>query len=101
MINHIVMWRVNKGVDNPEGLKIAKKIKHDFEALTDQLDCIEKMKMQINPAGAPKGNHDIVLVSEFKNFELMQKYLDSEEHQLIAEFLKENTFDRSAIDYIS
>lgn len=47
MIRHLVMWKLNEGIDNPRGLQIAEKIKKDFEKLMEQLDCIEKIELHL------------------------------------------------------
>ena len=99
MIRHLVMWKLNEGIDNPRGLQIAEKIKKDFENLKEQLDCVEKIELHLNDKDSPQGNHDIVLVSEFQNHELMQQYLKSPEHEAIAVYLKQHTSGRTAIDY--
>lgn len=100
MIRHIVMWKVNGGIDNPAGREVAEKIKNDLESLIDQLDCIERIEVHLNDKDASPANHDVVLDSEFRSYEMMQQYAQSPEHVAVAEYLKQHTTGRTAIDYL-
>jgi len=93
------MWKINGGIDNPDGLQTARKIKVDFEKLVEQLDCLEKIELHLNDKDSPEGNHDIILVSDFQNYERMQQYIKSPEHEAIVAYLKQHTSGRTAIDY--
>jgi hypothetical protein len=79
-----------------ENARSAAKI---ISALKDKIDVIKKYEIGINNERASKENYDLILISEFENFEDLEKYQTHPEHIKVVEFLKTIRIKKAAVDF--
>jgi hypothetical protein len=78
---------------------LCEEFKRRLFALKEQIPIIISMEVGINAPSAPAGNHDIVLVAEFKGFEDLRQYQQHPSHQELVDWLKDKREMRVAVDY--
>jgi hypothetical protein len=84
----------------PENLAVhCNELRRRLFALKDQIPLILAMEVGINAPSAPGGNHDIVLVADFKGFEELREYQEHPGHQELVDWLKGKRELRAAVDY--
>lgn len=99
MIKHIVLFKLADEAEGNSKAENAAIIRQRLEALKDSIPEILKIEVAINHAGAPAGNYDIMLDSEFRNLNDLQTYISHPEHQKVGEFIVKVRTGRAAIDY--
>lgn len=96
MVRHIVCWKLK---ENEQGNKL-DEMKKKLEGLKARIGQIQQLYVGINDIAAPLGNWDIVLISDFKNFEDLSAYQNHEAHLEIAAYIKRMTEQRAAVDFV-
>lgn len=92
MIKHIVMWKFK---ENQE-----ETMNQFLQGLNDLKDIIPEIKsMETGVNINPKNEYDAILISEFENFEDLEKYKNHPEHIKVSNLCKSIRIDRQAIDY--
>ena len=99
MVRHIVMFRLADEACGKTKQENALKMKADLEALQGKIAEIVKINVWINSPGAPAGNYDVVLDSEFESFAHLEIYAMHPEHLKVAEFIGKVRTNRAAVDY--
>lgn len=94
MIMHIVMWKL-KEENKKENINKMKKLLMELPAQIKEINHME-VGEDINTAS---GNYDIVLVSEFKSTEYLQKYQEHPAHKKVGEFIGAVRTERTCVDY--
>ncbi|MEX1377364.1 MAG: Dabb family protein [Eubacteriales bacterium] len=94
MIMHIVMWKF-KDENKLENMNTFKKMLMDLPPIIEEVKHME-VGMEVN---LNQGNYDMVLVSEFKSMEDLEKYKNHPEHQKASEFCKGIRIERTCVDY--
>jgi hypothetical protein len=98
VVRHIVIWRMNER--EPEKLAVlCHELRIRLFTLKDQIPLILSMEVGINAPSAPDGNHDIVLVADFKGFEELRQYQEHPGHKELVNWLKGKRELRAAVDY--
>ncbi|ABO35006.1 Stress responsive alpha-beta barrel domain protein [Methanococcus maripaludis C5] len=98
MIKHIVMWKLKDNANANEKLENAKIIKTNLEALKEVIPEIKYIEVGIDSKKF-ENNYDVVLVSEFGNFEDLDVYQKHPSHLKVGKFVKSVAELRTAVDY--
>ncbi len=72
MIKHIILWQIKDEFSPDEKLKIAQNAKKALEALTEQIDGLQMLTVQIQPLTS--SNADMMLESVFSSTEALANY---------------------------
>ncbi len=97
MIRHIVMWKL-KNFEKPEIKALnALKVKDKLYALKKEIVQIKALNVGINLN--PENEYDIVLESEFDNFDNLITYQKHPAHLKVVEFLKTVRESKASVDY--
>ena len=94
MIMHVVMWKF-KEENKKENMNTFKKLLMELPPIIKEVKHMEVGK-EINVG---QGNYDLVLISEFKSMEDLQKYKEHPDHQQVSEFCTTIRIDRVCVDY--
>jgi len=95
MIHHIVMWKLKEADKKNNALKI----KQQLESLKGIIKELVHIQVNINMDIAPENNFDVILESQFKNFEDLTLYTNHPEHLTVVNYIKTVVEQRVAIDY--
>lgn len=97
MIRHIVMWKL-KNYENREIKRLnAFKLKDELQDLKKEIVQIKALNVGINLN--PENEYDIVLESEFDNFDDLITYQKHPAHLKVVEFLKTVRESKASVDY--
>ena len=99
MIRHLVLFELADEAEGATKAENALQIKERLEALRGVIPEIRKMEVKLNHPGAPAGNYDVVLDSEFESLEDLRAYAVHPEHLKVGEFIAKVRTARAAIDY--
>ncbi|MEK6450421.1 MULTISPECIES: Dabb family protein [Myroides] len=95
MLKHIVMWRLKE--ENKEANKI--EMKNQLMALKDKIEALKAISVEFNHIDATQANFDVMLYTEFLNFNDLAIYANHPEHLKVVDFIKSVVTERVAIDY--
>lgn len=99
MIRHVVMWKL-KSEDEGESRAVnQQKMKIRLEKLEDKIPHILSLEVGTN-ISTEDTTHDIVLCTEFRSLADLDAYREHPEHRAVAEFIRQVTESRAALDYI-
>ncbi|OEG00045.1 stress responsive protein [Vulcanibacillus modesticaldus] len=99
MIMHVVMWKLKDVAEGKDKKQNAEIIKAELEALKQEIQEIKSIEVGINSPKAPNSNYDVVLISEFEDFEALNRYATHPSHLRVGEFIKKVVNSRVAVDY--
>ena len=94
MIMHVVMWRF-KEENKRENMDIFKNMLLELPPIIKEIKHMEVGK-EVN---LDYGNFDMVLVSEFKSMEDLEKYKENPAHVRVSNFCKTIRTERACVDY--
>ena len=97
MVKHIVMWKLLDSYSEAEKQEIKSVYKEKIEALSDLMDGVLKVKIEINALAT--SNVDILLDSEFANQDVFNAYRTHPKHLEAASYLNGKIVSRNAMDY--
>lgn len=100
MLKHIVMWKLKEFAEGKSKMENAKEIKARLENLKGKINEIEIIEVGININDSVQA-YDVVLYSEFKNEDALERYQKHFEHVKIGEFINKVREDRVVADYIA
>lgn len=95
MIRHIVMWRLKE--ENKEANKL--EIKKRLLSLEGKIAELKSISVEFNLPEANAANYDVVLLTEFNNFQDLDIYANHPLHLEVVSFIKSVVSERVAIDY--
>ena len=99
MIKHIVLFKLAENAEgNPKSVN-AQIIKERLEALKGVIPQIVNIEVCIDCAPASANNYDILLDSEFRNFDDLNIYATHPAHLDVVAFISKVRTDRAAVDY--
>lgn len=98
MVKHIVCWKMTDA-NGKSRLENAKAAAEKILKLKDKINVIKKYEIGINDERTSVDNYDLVLISEFENFEDLYKYQNHPEHVKLVEFLNDIRINKAAIDF--
>lgn len=99
MIKHVVMWNLKEEALGNTKYENARLIKEKLEALKGQIPELKYIQVGVNDKDYAPTNCDVVLISEFENFETLNTYNIHPKHQEVVNFIKATTEKRVAVDY--
>jgi hypothetical protein len=91
------MWKLAETAESAHKATNAKLMKKMLEKLKLKIPEVVTLEVGINSNKAEMW--DVVLTTEFKNMEDLNKYQTHPAHQEIVEFVKKVRVDRAAVDY--
>ncbi|TDT72590.1 stress responsive alpha/beta barrel protein [Hypnocyclicus thermotrophus] len=99
MIRHVVMWVLKKNARGNTKDENAFILKAELENLKNEIPEIIKLEVGINNDEYSSKNFDVVLITEFKSFEDLDKYKHHPKHVEIIDLVKEIVENRACVDY--
>lgn len=99
MVKHIVMWNLKEEALGNTKEENAILIKEKLEALKADIPELKYIEVGINNKNYAPKNYDVVLISEFENFEALYEYKVHPKHQEAGKFVGKVTETRAAVDY--
>jgi len=99
MLKHIVMWKLKDFAEGKSKNENAKEIKSMLENLKGRINEIEFIEVGININDSVQ-SFDVVLYSEFKDEDDLEKYQKHPEHVKVGEFISKVREDRVVADYM-
>ncbi len=99
MVKHIVMFKFLEnacGRTKDENVNIAANMLKDLQGKVPTLISSE---VQINSKSANQTNYDLVLVSDFNDFQGLEEYIVHPLHKAVGEFMKDVRESRACVDY--
>ena len=98
MIKHIVMIKLKSFPKEEDKDKNALKLKEELEGLKEIIKEINFFEVGINFSPSASA-YDLVIISEFKNNDALDKYRTNPEHQKVLEFLRSISSKTIVVDY--
>lgn len=99
MVKHIVCLKLKDFAEGKSRLENAVIFTERLSALKEKISGIKKFEVGINAPVASKQNFDVALVTEFENFGDLKTYQNHPEHIKIADFVKNVSEIRAAVDF--
>ena len=99
MIRHVCMFEFLPeagGRTREENVAITKAM---LEALPEKIDLIRASTVAVNAEGAPAGNWDLILISDFDSLEDLAAYQVHPDHVAVGTFMKPVRKSRSCVDF--
>lgn len=100
MIRHVCMFEF---LDEAEGRTRAENVaitKAMLEALPAKIDWIRASTVAVNAEGAPAGNWDLLLISDFDSLADLERYRVHPDHVAVGDFMKPVRRARSCVDFV-
>lgn len=98
MIKHIVMWQLKEELDGKKKPELAAELKEKLLALKNEIDELMSIEVGLNAINHDK-NHDVVLITEFKNYDDLAIYAKHPKHLKVVDFVGKVITTRAAVDY--
>lgn len=99
MINHVIIWNLDKNLSTEEKEKVKSEAKENLEALSGKINGLIKVKVEINPLES--SNADMLLFTQFTDEEALKAYQKSPLHNAVADkYVRPYTVSRACLDYI-
>lgn len=99
MIRHVCMFEFleeAEGRSRAENVAITKAM---LEALPEKIEWIRASTVALNAEGAPKGNWDLVLITDFDSLEDLEKYRVHPDHVAVGQFMRPVRSNRACVDF--
>ena len=98
MVKHVIIWTLKDEYDENQKLQIKKDIKQGLEGLKGQIPGL--INITVNIDNLESSNTDLMLDSEFEDFDALKGYSVHPEHVKIANtFVRPYTAIRSCFDF--
>ena len=98
MVKHVIIWTLKDEYDETQKLQIKKDIKQGLEGLKGQIPGL--INITVNIDNLESSNTDLMLDSEFEDFDALKGYSVHPEHVKIANtFVRPYTAIRSCFDF--
>lgn len=99
MIKHIVFFGIAEMAEGKSRAENALYIKQELEALQALIPELKSIEVGINHPGAPAGNYDIALYSEFESMADLEVYMNHPEHKRVGAYIGKVKTSRACVDY--
>ena len=99
MVKHVVMFKFFEtacGRSKKENLEIAASM---LNGLMGRVPSLLSSQVSINSDSADKTNYDLLLVTEFNDFDGLSEYATHPLHLEVVDFIKEVRESRACVDY--
>lgn len=100
MVKHIVIWRLKEEAEGASKQENATNLKVRIEALKDLIPDIITIEVGINNQVSDQAG-DIVLYSEFADWDALERYQQHHEHQAVVALVRTLTSERRVVDYVA
>jgi quinol monooxygenase YgiN len=98
MVRHVVMWRLAEEAEGASKAENAVRMKQMLDALNGIVPGMLRFDVGID--GAPSEfSSDVVLYSEFTDWDALHAYADHPEHRAIQPFVTAVRTERRVVDY--
>lgn len=98
MVKHIILWQLKDELSEEQKETVKKDIKKGLEGLKGRIPGLRNIKVNIN--GLETSNADLMLDSEFDDFDSLKGYSIHPEHVNVANtYVRPNTKQRVCLDY--
>jgi len=98
VIRHIVIWKL-KETDPDQRSHILEEFRFRLLALKNEVPGIAGMEVHFNAEKASSLNDDIVLITDFDNWDALNAYQIHPSHLRVVSWVSGVRMSRSAIDY--
>ncbi|MGV8963828.1 MAG: Dabb family protein [Candidatus Saccharimonadaceae bacterium] len=99
MIKHVVLFKLASFAEGNSKLENVLYLKAKLENLQSLIPELLKIEVFINMPLASTENFDLILITEFENFDDLYLYINHPDHQKVVSFISKVKTDRIAIDY--
>jgi hypothetical protein len=99
MVKHIACLKLKDFAEGKSKSENALVFIEKLTSLKDKISVIKKFEAGINAPAASKQNFDVALVTEFENFEDLKVYQNHPEHLKLADFMRNVSEIRAAVDF--
>lgn len=94
------MWKLAENAENKSKMENANMLSEMLKNLKSYIPELLEIEVGINHEKADKENWDVCLITEFENWETMEKYQCHPEHLKVADFVKKIRLSRTCVDYV-
>lgn len=98
MIRHIVMFKFLEEAGGKSKRENVLATKAMLDALPGKIGYIQHSETHIGADGAAAGNCDLLLVSDFRNFEELNAYIVHPDHKAVGAFMRPLRESRACVD---
>jgi hypothetical protein len=84
------------GRSREENVAITKAM---LEALPEKIEWIRASTVACNAKGAPEGNWDLVLITDFDSLEDLERYREHPDHVAVGTFMRPVRRSRACVDF--
>jgi hypothetical protein len=99
MVKHIACLKLKDFAEGKSKSENALIFIEKLTSLKGKISVIKKFEAGINSPAASKQNFDVALVTEFENFEDLKFYQNHPEHLKLADFMRNISETRAAVDF--
>lgn len=99
MIKHIVMWKLQDEAEGKTKKENALIIKEKLEALVGVIDEIKYLEVGININEEDSMAYDACLITEFEDFDALNRYQVNPEHKKVSSFVRGVCVTRTIVDF--
>jgi hypothetical protein len=92
------MWKLKDEALGQKKWELMAELKFRLEALRGRIPEIRFLQVGLNVVKADTAS-DLVLVSDFDDMEALNRYAGHPEHLKVADFVKQVTSERRAVDF--
>ncbi len=99
MIRHVCMFKFKEeaeGRTKAENVAITKSM---LDKLPETISYIINSETFVGDDNQALDNYDLILISDFENFETLEKYKVHPDHVAVGEFMRPVRISRTCIDY--
>jgi hypothetical protein len=99
MVKHIVMWKFKDSAEGATKEQNLRRVFAELKALQQTVPSIRTLEIGLHSSPKDQVAWDLVLYSEFDDWDGLEEYIRHPEHKKIAEFIGKVRSDRAAVDY--
>ncbi len=99
MIRHICMFKFKEfaqGRTKAENIAITKSM---LDKLPSEIEYIVSSSTSVGAEGQKEDNYDLILISDFKNLDELEKYKVHPSHVAVGDFMRPVRISRTCIDF--
>ena len=99
MVRHIVMFEFLEEAEGRKKRENARIARDMLQALWGVIPSLRSLEVRLNEEGADASNYDLVLITEYEDFEGLKEYIKHPEHVKVGQFMKTVRKNRACVDY--
>lgn len=98
MVRHMIMFKFTEVKNDSDRLKKTEKIKEAFSPLEHYIPAVKAYEIVVN-SKKTEFSYDLVIISEYNNWEDLETYLHHPEHQKAIKTCQNIKKEKAVIDY--